>query len=85
MAGRKRGEDSFVSRSLDIDLLLYGEQVIDEWRVPRDDILKYAFVLRPLAEMAPDLVHPATGKTMAEHWQAFDRDSHVLEPVDGIL
>jgi 2-amino-4-hydroxy-6-hydroxymethyldihydropteridine diphosphokinase len=85
MAGRKRGEDSFVARSLDIDLLLYGDQVIGEWRVPRQDVLDYAFVLRPLAELAPDLVHPVTGKTMAGHWAAFDHDSHALEPVAGIL
>lgn len=85
LAGRKRGTDSFVSRSLDIDLLLYGDQVIDDRRVPRDDVLQYAFVLRPLAELAPDLVHPSTGNTLAHHWKSFDPDLHVLEPVDGIL
>ena len=85
MAGRKRGADSFVSRSLDIDLLLYGSEVIEARRVPRDDILEYAFVLRPLAELAPDLLHPVTGLTMAEHWKAFDHDAHDLVAVDDIL
>ena len=83
LAGRVRGSDKWESRTLDIDLLLYGDLVIDERpvRVPRDDILRYSFVLRPLAELAPDQVHPVTGKTMLEHWQEFDASSHPLEEV----
>ena len=54
-------------------------------RVPRNDVLEYSFVLRPLAELAPDLVHPVTGKTMLEHWQEFDAASHPLELVGVIL
>jgi len=83
LAGRVRGSDKWKSRTLDIDLLLYGDLVIDERpvRVPRDDILRYSFVLRPLAELAPDQVHPVTGKTMLEHWQEFDASSHPLEAV----
>lgn len=81
LAGRVRGSDKWESRPLDIDLLLYSDLIIDERpvRVPRDDILEYSFVLRPLAELAPDQVHPATGKTMLEHWQEFDVTSHPLE------
>ena len=80
LAGRKRGTDSFVSRTLDIDLLLYGSDIVDESpvRVPRDDILRYSFVLRPLADIAPDLRHPVTQRTMAEHWAAFDAAGHRL-------
>ena len=80
LAGRKRGGDPFVSRPLDIDLLLYGSEIIDRppVRVPRNDILRYSFVLRPLAEIAPDLQHPATQKTMAEHWAEFDIAGHRL-------
>jgi len=83
LAGRDRGSDKWKSRSLDIDLLLYDDLVLDERpvRVPRDDILLYSFVLRPLAELAPDQVHPVTGKTMLEHWQEFDASSHPLEAV----
>ncbi len=87
LSGRVRSSEKWASRPLDIDLLLYNDRVIDERpvRVPRSDILEYSFVLRPLAELAPDLVHPVTGKTMLRHWQEFDVDSHPLEPVGVIL
>ena len=77
-SGRTRTGPKFSARTLDIDLLLYNDSIIEERpvRVPRDDILQYSFVLRPLAELAPDLVHPVTGKTMLEHWQEFDASSH---------
>jgi 2-amino-4-hydroxy-6-hydroxymethyldihydropteridine diphosphokinase len=75
------------SRPLDIDLLLYNDLVMDERpvRIPREDVLEYSFVLRPLAELAPDLVHPVTGRTMLEHWQEFDASRHSLEVVGVIL
>ena len=87
LAGRERRDNKWEARPLDIDLLLYNDWVIDEppVRVPRCDILQYSFVLRPLAELAPELIHPVTGRTMQEHWQAFDADSHPLEPVGVML
>jgi len=87
LAGRERSSEKWAPRPLDIDLLLYNDLVIDERpvRVPRDDILNYSFVLRPLAELAPDYVHPVTGKTMLEHWQEFDAESQPLELVGVIL
>ncbi len=87
LAGRDRNSDKFSSRPLDIDLLLYGDEVIDEpdLKLPRCDVLDYSFVLRPLAEIDPGLVHPKTGKTMAAHWKAFDAGRHPLRPVDVIL
>jgi len=87
LSGRVRGSQKWASRPLDIDLLLYNDLIQDERpvRVPRSDVLEYSFVLRPLAELAPDLVHPGTGKTMLTHWQEFDADSHPLEAVGVIL
>ena len=79
-AGRPRNGAGFVSRTLDLDLLLFGDRVIesDDVCVPREDINRYGFVLGPLAEIAPDLRHPANGHTIAELWDAFDRDQHPL-------
>lgn len=83
-AGRRRTADPYVSRTLDIDLLLYGREIIDAppVRVPRCDVLQYSFVLRPLAEIAPDYVHPVSGKSLAWHWQQFDQDLHPLTRED---
>ncbi|NOY67750.1 MAG: 2-amino-4-hydroxy-6-hydroxymethyldihydropteridine diphosphokinase [Gammaproteobacteria bacterium] len=71
---RVRGGERFSSRTLDVDLLLYDDLILkaDGLTVPRDEIIKYAFVLRPLAEISPDLIHPESGETMAGLWQAFE-------------
>jgi 2-amino-4-hydroxy-6-hydroxymethyldihydropteridine diphosphokinase len=83
LAGRVRGAERFAPRTLDLDLLLYGDAVLPDpaIRVPREDILKYAFVLGPLAELAPGLRHPVDGRTMAELWAGFDRDRYPLRRV----
>ncbi len=72
--GRVRGGERFSSRTLDVDLLLYDDRVLKEegLDVPRDEITRYAFVLKPLAELAPDLIHPELHKTMRELWQTFE-------------
>lgn len=86
LAGRVRGPERFAPRTLDLDLLLYGDAILPERaiRVPREDILKYGFVLGPLAELAPDLRHPVTGQTMAELWAGFDQRQYPLERVGDL-
>ncbi len=80
--GRVRGSPRFAPRTLDLDLLLYGDLVMDSpLRVPRPEMLKYAFILKPLADLAADLPHPLTGRSLSEHWRDFDAASEPLVPV----
>lgn len=73
--GRTRDSRKFAARTLDLDLILYGDLVINDGRlqIPRDEIEHYAFVLEPLAEIAPDLKHPISHASYAELWQQFDK------------
>ncbi len=65
-AGRQRGRPEV---TLDLDLLCFGDLVSPSLRLPRDDVLEHAFVLRPLAELAPERRHPVSGVSFAEHWR----------------
>lgn len=70
--GRDRSGPRFGDRTLDIDLVLYGDLQLKgpgHLRIPRPE-LKHAFVLRPLADIAPDAVVPGTGRTLAALWRA---------------
>jgi len=81
---RVRVGPKFSSRTIDIDLLTYGDEVVDQGRLhlPRDEILKYAFVLGPLAEVAPEERHPVRGRSYRELWEAFDKDGQPLTPLE---
>ena len=73
--GRQRESTKFSSRTLDVDLILYGDLVLTEGRLklPRPEITRYAFVLEPLAEIAPEGRHPVTGESYAGLWERFDK------------
>ena len=79
--GRARDAPRWAPRSMDLDVLLFGQMVCDEARVklPRPDLTKRAYMLGPLAALAPEVVHPTEGRTIGELWQRFDRAAHPLE------
>lgn len=80
--GRDRSQPKFSDRVLDIDILLYDEHVgdFDGLTLPREEILRYAHVLRPLADLAPERRHPLTGRTFESHWREFS-GKRALEPI----
>lgn len=82
--GRDRRGPRFSSRTLDIDILTYGNACgeIDGVQLPRAEILKNAFVLRPLADIAPNDRHPETARPFAEHWEAYDQSRQKLWPIE---
>ncbi len=83
--GRPRDAPRWAPRSMDLDVLLYGDLVCDEGAVklPRPDLLKRAYMLGPLAVLAPQVVHPTAGATIGELWQRFDQAAHPLEQLPG--
>jgi 2-amino-4-hydroxy-6-hydroxymethyldihydropteridine diphosphokinase len=68
LLGRLRDEKRYQSRTIDIDILLFGEQVINKAGliIPHPKICDRRFVLEPLCEIAPGIIHPVLGKTIAE-------------------
>lgn len=73
--GRTRDDRKYAARTLDLDLILYGDLVITDGKpqIPRDEIERYAFVLEPLAEIAPDLLHPISHKSYVQLWSEYDK------------
>lgn len=84
LAGRSGSERKFSSRTLDIDLLTYGQVVttVPPVKLPRRDVLEYSFVLKPLADIAPQRRHPVTGRTYAEHWAEKREEGDELREVN---
>jgi 2-amino-4-hydroxy-6-hydroxymethyldihydropteridine diphosphokinase len=82
--GRRRGGEKFAPRTLDLDLILYGRAVLeqDDIRIPRAEVTRYDFVLRPLLDLEPELRHPATGEALAGVWPALEQTPPRLHPVE---
>jgi len=82
--GRPREAPKWAPRTIDLDILLYGELICEEpgLKLPRPDLLKRAYMLGPLADLAPQLRHPTAGATIGELWAAFDRAAHPLRRLE---
>ena len=83
--GRKIGspEKKFTSRTIDLDLLLFGNTVLHNKKtdIPRTDITRYAFVLLPLSELAPDLQHPEVNITFRKLWSDFSGETGSIQKI----
>ena len=82
LCGRARNAPRWAPRSMDLDILLFGELVCERpgLVLPRPDLLKRPYMLGPLAEIAPELRHPTAGATIGELWARFPRD-HAMQRV----
>ena len=78
--GRKRDVPKFSDRLLDIDILLYDDLVLlsPVLEIPRAEILKFSHVLKPLADLEPDMIHPTGLRPMAEIWRTSGLDDDYL-------
>lgn len=81
--GRTPADKKFSPRTLDLDLLFYDDVVCDTpAQLPRDEITKNAFVLQPLAELAPHFYHPVAKQTIGELWQNYHNSTQKLWKVE---
>ncbi len=82
--GRPRLAPKWEPRAMDLDVLLFGDTVEEGegYKLPRPDLLRRAYMLGPMAEIAPDVVHPVEMRTMRELWEAFAQPEHAMTRVD---
>jgi len=82
--GRERNAPKWAPRSMDLDVLLFGDRVCDEpgLVLPRPDLVRRAYMLGPAAELAPATVHPTLGVTLADLWRDFAQGEHPMAAVD---
>jgi 2-amino-4-hydroxy-6-hydroxymethyldihydropteridine diphosphokinase len=81
--GRGLEQRRWGPRGMDLDLLLYGDRVEEGpgYRLPRPDLRLRAYMLGPIAELAPQRRYPPSGPTLEELWRHFPQAEHLLEPV----
>ena len=80
LCGRPPAAPKWAPRTIDLDILLYGELQLNEPRLqlPRPDLLVRPYMLGPLADIAPNLRHPTVGRSIAQLWAGFDPAAHAM-------
>jgi 2-amino-4-hydroxy-6-hydroxymethyldihydropteridine diphosphokinase len=83
--GRTRDVPRFSDRTLDVDILLYDDLrlISPALELPRPEIYSASYVLRPLSELAPELVDPISGRTFSELWDKFSDKNDGLQAIDS--
>lgn len=82
--GRPPNSPKWAPRTMDLDILLYGQLVSDApgLVLPRPDLVRRPYMLRPMADIAPAVMHPTLHKTMCELWETFDSQGHEMVSVE---
>ena len=82
--GRDRSQPRYSPRPIDLDILIYDDLILDESgiQIPRREILKSSFVLKPLQDLIPDSLHPESGTSFGELWQSMAPGDPPLERVE---
>ena len=82
--GRDRHQVRFSGRTMDIDIILYGDEsgMCCGIELPRLEVTENAYVLQPLSEVLPDAVHPATGMSYLKLWQGYDKSKQQLGAIE---
>ena len=80
ICGRAADAPKWAPRAMDLDILLFGDLVSNEpgLVVPRPDLTRRPYMLKPMADIGPEVVHPVSGRTMRELWEAFDSEGHEM-------
>lgn len=81
--GRAENAPKFAPRTLDLDLLLYDQLVDQKINLPRAEITENAFVLKPLAELAPHLKHPVLNETYETLWADYPKEKQKLWKIES--
>lgn len=84
LCGRERHAPKWAPRSMDLDILLFGDRVCDEpgLILPRPDLLRRAYMLGPMADIGGEVIHPLEQRTISDLWKRFDRDAHPLTRIE---
>lgn len=81
--GRPENAIKYAPRTLDLDLLLYDQHIDQVRDIPRAEITENAFVLRPLAELAANLLHPILAISYQQLWEQYPENKQKLWKIDS--